>query len=75
MKTNTTQSNVDSDVVLTKELLNAADQVGLTVTGTTSFDGTKDLNVTAGIEHNSQSSHSKTNSQSMSYTYGGDGSA
>nr|WP_260525589.1 hypothetical protein [Acinetobacter bereziniae] len=41
MKTNTTQSNVDSDVVLTKELLNAADQVGLTVTDTTSFDGTK----------------------------------
>ncbi|WP_406626440.1 hemagglutinin repeat-containing protein [Acinetobacter soli] len=47
----------------------------LTATGTTTFDGTKDLNVTAGKEHNSQSSNSKTNSQSVSYTYGGGGSA
>ncbi|MEB3755113.1 hemagglutinin repeat-containing protein, partial [Acinetobacter sp. MD2(2019)] len=47
----------------------------LTATGTTSFDGTKDLNITAGTEHNSQSSNSKTNSQSVSYTYGGGGSA
>ncbi len=43
----------------------------LTATGTTTFDGTKDLNITAGKEHSSQSSNSKTNSQSVSYTYGG----
>ncbi|WP_288490515.1 hemagglutinin repeat-containing protein [uncultured Acinetobacter sp.] len=47
----------------------------LTATGTTTFDGTKDLNITAGKEHSSQSSNSKTNSQSVSYTYGGGGSA
>ncbi|QTD65189.1 HNH endonuclease [Acinetobacter towneri] len=46
----------------------------LTATGTTTFDGTKDFNVTAGIEHGSQDSSSKTNSQSVSYTYGGGGS-
>ncbi len=47
----------------------------LTATGTTSFDGTKDLNVTAGTEHSQQETSSKTNSQSVSYTYGGGGSA
>ena len=47
----------------------------LTATGTTTFDGTKDFNVTAGKEHSSQDSTSKTNSQSVSYTYGGGGSA
>ena len=47
----------------------------LTATGTTTFDGTKDLNITAGKEHSNQSSNSKTNSQSVSYTYGGGGSA
>lgn len=47
----------------------------ITATGTTTFDGTHDLNVTAGTEHNSQSSNSKTNSQSISYTYNGGGSA
>ncbi len=47
----------------------------LTATGTTVFDGTKDLNVTAGTEHGIQESSSKTNSQSVSYTYGGGGSA
>uniref|UniRef100_UPI0015D1B779 hemagglutinin repeat-containing protein n=1 Tax=Acinetobacter sp. YH12054 TaxID=2601056 RepID=UPI0015D1B779 len=40
-------------------------------TGTTTFDGSKDLNVTAGVEHSKQDSNSKTNSQSVSYTYGG----
>ena len=44
-------------------------------TGTTVFDGTKDLNVTAGVERTKQDSSSKTNSQSVSYTYGGGGSA
>ncbi|WP_180048077.1 hemagglutinin repeat-containing protein [Acinetobacter sp. YH12243] len=44
-------------------------------TGTTTFDGSKDLNVTAGVEHSKQDSNSKTNSQSVSYTYGGGGSA
>ena len=43
--------------------------------GTTTFDGSKDLNVTAGVEHSKQDSNSKTNSQSVSYTYGGGGSA
>ncbi|ENN6006982.1 TPA: hemagglutinin repeat-containing protein, partial [Acinetobacter baumannii] len=43
----------------------------LTATGTTTFNGTKDLNVTAGTEHGTQESSSKTNSQSVSYTYGG----
>lgn len=43
--------------------------------GTTTFDGSKDLNVTAGVEHSKQDSSSKTNSQSVSYTYGGGGSA
>ncbi|HFX6175415.1 TPA: hemagglutinin repeat-containing protein [Acinetobacter baumannii] len=47
----------------------------LTATGTTTFNGTKDLNVTAGTEHGTQESSSKTNSQSVSYTYGGGGSA
>jgi len=47
----------------------------LTATGITTFNGTKDLNVTAGTEHSSQESSSKTNSQSVSYTYGGGGSA
>ncbi|WP_165382243.1 ESPR-type extended signal peptide-containing protein [Acinetobacter pittii] len=47
----------------------------LTATGTTTFNGTKDLNVTAGTEHSTQESSSKTNSQSVSYTYGGGGSA
>lgn len=47
----------------------------VSATGITSFDGTKDLNVTAGTEHGSQDSSSKTNSQSVSYTYGGGGSA
>ncbi len=45
------------------------------VTGTTTFDGSKDLNVTAGVEHSKQDNNSKTNSQSVSYTYGGGGSA
>ncbi|WP_152875826.1 hemagglutinin repeat-containing protein, partial [Acinetobacter portensis] len=44
-------------------------------TGTTTFDGTKDLNVTAGVERGKQDSNSKTNSQNVSYTYGGGGSA
>ncbi|MDY6483216.1 hemagglutinin repeat-containing protein, partial [Acinetobacter faecalis] len=43
--------------------------------GMTVFDGTKDLNVTAGVERTKQDSSSKTNSQSVSYTYGGGGSA
>lgn len=47
----------------------------LTATGTTTFDGTKDVNVTAGTEHGQQDTISKTNSQSVSYTYGGGGSA
>lgn len=47
----------------------------LTATGTTTFDGTKDVNVTAGTEHGQQDTSSKTNSQSVSYTYGGGGSA
>lgn len=47
----------------------------LSASGTTTFDGTKDLNVTAGTEHGKQDSSSKTNSQSVSYTYGGGGSA
>ena len=46
----------------------------LTATGTTRFDGSKDLNVTAGTEHHQQDSTSKTNSQNISYTYGGGGS-
>lgn len=44
-------------------------------TGTTTFEGSKDLNVTAGVEHSKQDSSSKTNSQNVSYTYGGGGSA
>jgi len=47
----------------------------VSATGTTTFDGTKDLNVTAGTEHGQQDTSSKTNSQSISYTYGGGGSA
>lgn len=47
----------------------------LTATGTTTFDGTKDVNVTAGTEHGQQDTSSKTNSQSVSYTYDGGGSA
>ncbi|KJX73101.1 filamentous hemagglutinin N-terminal domain-containing protein [Acinetobacter baumannii] len=47
----------------------------LTATGTTTFNGTKDLNVTAGTEHSTQESSSKTNSQSISYSSGGGGSA
>ncbi|EPC4340515.1 hemagglutinin repeat-containing protein [Acinetobacter baumannii] len=47
----------------------------LTATGTTTFNGTKDLNVTAGKEHSTQESSSKTNSQSISYSSGGGGSA
>lgn len=47
----------------------------VSATGITSFDGTKDLNVTAGTEHGSQDSSSKTNSQRGSYTHGGGGSA
>ena len=47
----------------------------MNATGTTTFDGSKDLNVTAGVEHSKQDSNSKTNSQSVSYTYGGGGSA
>ena len=46
----------------------------LTATGTTRFDGSKDLKVTAGTEHHQQDSTSKTNSQNISYTYGGGGS-
>ncbi len=46
----------------------------ITATGTTTFDGTKDFSVTAGKEYSSQDSSSKTNSQSVSYTYGGGGS-
>ncbi|RZG78532.1 filamentous hemagglutinin N-terminal domain-containing protein [Acinetobacter sp. WCHAc060033] len=46
----------------------------LTATGTTTFDGTKDFNVTAGTEHGQQESNSKTNNQSVSYTSGGGGS-
>jgi len=44
-------------------------------TGTTTFDGTHDLNVTAGTEHRQQESDSKSNNQKVSYTYGGGGSA
>ncbi|MFW1649769.1 hemagglutinin repeat-containing protein, partial [Acinetobacter nosocomialis] len=47
----------------------------LSATGTTTFNGTKDLNITAGIEHGSKESSSKTTSQSVSYTYGGGGGA
>lgn len=47
----------------------------LTAMGTTTFNGTKDLNVTAGTEHSTQESSSKTNSQSVSYSSGGGGSA
>ena len=47
----------------------------MNATGTTTFDGSKDLNVTVGVEHSKQDSSSKTNSQSVSYTYGGGGSA
>jgi len=47
----------------------------VSATGITTFDGTKDLNVTAGTEHGQQDTSSKTNSQSISYTYGGGGSA
>lgn len=47
----------------------------LSVAGTTTFNGTKDLNITAGIEHGSKESSSKTTSQSVSYTYGGGGGA
>ncbi|ENV34650.1 hypothetical protein F960_01389, partial [Acinetobacter gerneri DSM 14967 = CIP 107464 = MTCC 9824] len=46
----------------------------LTATGTTTFDGTKDLNVTAGTERTKQDTGSKTNTQSVSYTSGGGGS-
>ncbi|WP_308469276.1 hemagglutinin repeat-containing protein, partial [Acinetobacter guillouiae] len=47
----------------------------LTATGLTTFDGTKDLNVSAGKEQSQQDTSSKTNNQSVSYTYGGGGSA
>ena len=47
----------------------------LNATGTTTFNGTKDLNITAGIEHSSRESSSKTNNQSISYSSGGSGSA
>lgn len=46
----------------------------LNVSGTTTFDGTKDVNVFAGLENNRQESSSKTNTQSMSYNSGGGGS-
>ncbi|AMW79363.1 hypothetical protein AMD27_10955 [Acinetobacter sp. TGL-Y2] len=46
----------------------------LTATGTTTFDGTKDFNVSAGKEQSQQETSSKTNNQSVSYTYGGGGS-
>ena len=47
----------------------------LTATGLTTFEGTKDLNVSAGKEQSQQDASSKTNNQSVSYTYGGGGSA
>ena len=47
----------------------------LTATGLTTFEGTKDLNVSAGKEQSQQDTSSKTNNQSVSYTYGGGGSA
>lgn len=43
----------------------------LTATGTTTFDGTKDFNVSAGKEHGQQDTSSKTNSQSISFNSGG----
>ena len=46
----------------------------LTATGTTTFDGTQDFNISAGKEHGQQETSSKTNNQSVSYTYGGGGS-
>lgn len=46
----------------------------LTATGTTTFEGTKDFNVTAGTERTNQDSSSKTNSQNVAYTSGGGGS-
>ncbi|WP_325775901.1 hemagglutinin repeat-containing protein [Acinetobacter pollinis] len=42
--------------------------------GITNFDGTKDINITAGIEHNTDSRDMKSNSQSASYGSSGAGS-
>lgn len=70
-------SNLDlNNLTLKSESQNVSIQGSrVSATGITTFDGTKDLNVTAGTEHAAQDSNSKTNSQSVSYTYGGGGSA
>ncbi|MCH2001571.1 hemagglutinin repeat-containing protein, partial [Acinetobacter seifertii] len=70
-------SNLDLDnLTLKSEDQNANIQGSrLSATGTTTFNGTKDLNITAGIEHSSRESSSKTNNQSISYSSGGSGSA
>nr|WP_308469408.1 DNA/RNA non-specific endonuclease [Acinetobacter bereziniae] len=79
--TNTTQgkwqgSNLDlNNLTLKSENQNVNVQGSrLTATGTTTFDGTKDFNISAGKEHGQQETSSKTNNQSVSYTYGGGGS-
>ncbi|MDY6451450.1 hemagglutinin repeat-containing protein, partial [Acinetobacter faecalis] len=41
--------------------------------GTTIFDGTKDINVTAGVERSKEDSSSKTKSQTVTYSYGASG--
>ncbi|MFW1736999.1 hemagglutinin repeat-containing protein [Acinetobacter sp. ULE_I046] len=80
--TNTTQGKWQgSQLELNKLTLKSENQdvnvqgSRLTATGLTTFDGTKDLNVSAGKEQSQQDTSSKTNNQSVSYTYGGGGSA
>lgn len=46
----------------------------LNVSGKTTYDGTKDVNVFAGVENSRQESNSQTNNQSVSYNSGGGGS-
>ncbi|WP_429773912.1 polymorphic toxin-type HINT domain-containing protein, partial [Acinetobacter bereziniae] len=79
--TNTTQgkwqgSNLDLNNLTLKSENQDVNVQGsrLTATGTTTFDGTKDFNISAGKEHGQQETSSKTNNQSVSYTYGGGGS-
>ena len=80
--TNTTQgqwqgSNLDLNNLTLKSENQDVNVQGsrLTATGLTTFDGTKDFNINAGKEQNQQETSSKTNNQSVSYTYGGGGSA
>ena len=47
----------------------------LRATGTTTFDGTKDLNITAGTERTQQESKTKTENQKITISSGGGGSA